>query len=186
MYKNLRTNLPRELMSCALASRMRRLAGASACLHHACLARQFIRTLLDIRRADELIAVICELVGDPCTGLFAANQLSVTNLAVCRRFTDFPFTTELVRDSRDARRFCGHAEVLAYLDAFAECYRLRPHIRYGRRVLRALPLWAEQRGEGGGPRWRVTTCAAGHAGQVRRCALGAPAAWILLWVAIAA
>ena len=30
MYKNLRTNLPRELMSCALAHRMRRLTGASA------------------------------------------------------------------------------------------------------------------------------------------------------------
>ena len=30
MYKNLRTNLPRELMSCALAHHMRRLTGASA------------------------------------------------------------------------------------------------------------------------------------------------------------
>lgn len=105
------------------------------------------------------------------------SSVSATNHAVCRRFTDFPFTTEVVRDSRDARRFCGHAEVLAYLDAFGEFYRLRPHIRYGRRVLRALPLWADQRDEGSGPRWRITTCAAGHASQVCRCALGAPADW---------
>ena len=110
----------------------------------------------------------------------APSTASATNHAVCRRFTDFPFTTEVVRDSRDARRFCGHAEVLAYLDAFAEFYALRPHIRYGRRVLRTLPLWRDQHDEGSGPRWRVTTCAASNASQVCRCALGAPAACIVL------
>lgn len=96
----------------------------------------------------------------------APFTVSDTSHGACRRFTDFPFTTEVVRNSRDARRFCGHAEVLAYLDAFAECYGLRPHIRYGRRVLCALPLWTEQRDEGSGPRWRVTTCAAGRPSQV--------------------
>ncbi|KAK9838566.1 hypothetical protein WJX81_007654 [Elliptochloris bilobata] len=79
-------------------------------------------------------------------------------------FTDFPFVQEVMH-SVDARRFCGHAEVLAYLEAFAAFYRLRPHIRYGRRVLHALPLWEDATAVDCGPRWRVTTCSAGRADQ---------------------
>ena len=110
--------------------------------------------------------------------------LPAPDIAACCRFTDFPFTTEVVRDSRDARRFCGHAEVLAYLDAFAEFHGLRPHIRYRRCVLRALPLWGNQRDDGSGPRWRVTTCFAGHASQVRCCTPRACASRTALWVPV--
>lgn len=64
-------------------------------------------------------------------------------------------------------------QVLAYLEAFAAFYDLQPHIRYGRRVLRALPLPQAPLGDGSacGPRWRVTTCATAAPDQVHRYAM---------------
>jgi hypothetical protein len=56
----------------------------------------------------------------------------------------------------DARRYCGHAEVLAYLVAFADTHALRPLIRFGVRVERARPLWTSVT-PALGPQWEVTT-----------------------------
>ncbi|KAK9908844.1 hypothetical protein WJX75_003644 [Coccomyxa subellipsoidea] len=47
-------------------------------------------------------------------------------------YTDFPFT----RSWGDTRRFCGHAEVEAYLEAFAAAFDLEKHIRFNTSVLR--------------------------------------------------
>jgi hypothetical protein len=62
-------------------------------------------------------------------------------------FTEFPFTPAAMAaagvNSRDARRFPSHEEVLAYLRAYAAHYGLRHVIRFGARVLRAAPLWED-------------------------------------------
>lgn len=59
-------------------------------------------------------------------------------------------------------------QVLVYLEAFAAFYDLQPRIRYGRRVLRALPLPQAPLSDSSacGPRWRVTTCATSGPDQV--------------------
>jgi len=57
--------------------------------------------------------------------------------------------------------------VLAYLDAFAARHGLHAHVRYGRRVRRAVPLAEPPAGGGDGPRWRVATCCATRGDQVR-------------------
>ncbi|GLC56964.1 hypothetical protein PLESTB_001168300 [Pleodorina starrii] len=52
-------------------------------------------------------------------------------------FLDFPFDSAFLGPnySSDPRRFCGHAEVLGYLDAFADRFELRPLVRTHTRVL---------------------------------------------------
>ncbi|CAL8462038.1 g1569 [Coccomyxa elongata] len=50
-------------------------------------------------------------------------------------YTDFPFT----QSWGDPRRFCGHAEVEAYLEAFAAAFDLEKHIRFNTPVLRVTP-----------------------------------------------
>ncbi len=64
-------------------------------------------------------------------------------------------------------------QVLAYLEAFAAFYDLQPHIAYGRRVLRALPLPQEPLSDSSacGPHWRVTTCATSGPDQVHGYAM---------------
>ena len=72
-------------------------------------------------------------------------------------FADLPFSSATPLTG-DARRYCGHAEVQAYLELFAARNALHSLIRFGVRVQRATPLW-----EGAtalGPRWRVETSAA--------------------------
>lgn len=77
-------------------------------------------------------------------------------------FTDFPFDTTQGW-SRDKRRFPGHAEVQAYLEAFAEFHKLQNHIRLGTRVESVSFL--EEAGDQGSRRpslhragrWRLTT-----------------------------
>jgi cation diffusion facilitator CzcD-associated flavoprotein CzcO len=69
-------------------------------------------------------------------------------------FSDFPFDASAPL-AGDARRYCGHAEVLAYLTAFADAHALHDSIRFGVRVLRARPLWASA--TPAGPQWEVTT-----------------------------
>ncbi|KAF8068234.1 flavin-containing monooxygenase [Scenedesmus sp. PABB004] len=64
----------------------------------------------------------------------------------------------------DARRFCGHAEVLAYLDAFAHAHGLHEHVRLSTRVLQASPL-PHADGGAAGPRWRVRHVRLGPGGE---------------------
>ena len=52
-------------------------------------------------------------------------------------YESFPFTAVF---AGDRRRFCGHAEVAAYLAAFAEHYGLRPLVRFNTEVLSARPI----------------------------------------------
>ncbi|GAX79852.1 hypothetical protein CEUSTIGMA_g7292.t1 [Chlamydomonas eustigma] len=52
-------------------------------------------------------------------------------------FSDFPFTTEVLGNrSVDPRRFCNHAEVLCYLEAFADHFQLQEHIKFNTKVQR--------------------------------------------------
>uniref|UniRef100_A0A7S0RVR3 Flavin-containing monooxygenase n=1 Tax=Pyramimonas obovata TaxID=1411642 RepID=A0A7S0RVR3_9CHLO len=60
----------------------------------------------------------------------------------------------------DSRRFCGHREVLTYLQAFAKRFDLEPMIRYNTKVLQAVPVPVEG-SPFGGPAWKVTTQTAG-------------------------
>ena len=53
-------------------------------------------------------------------------------------YASFPFTRSF---SGDARRFCGHREVRAYLDAYCDFHSLRPKIRFGVEVVSAEPLF---------------------------------------------
>ncbi|EIE25007.1 FAD/NAD(P)-binding domain-containing protein [Coccomyxa subellipsoidea C-169] len=53
-------------------------------------------------------------------------------------YTDFPFT----RSWGDTRRFCGHAEVEAYLEAFAAAFDLEKYIRFNTPVLSLTPCEA--------------------------------------------
>jgi cation diffusion facilitator CzcD-associated flavoprotein CzcO len=97
--------------------------------------------------------------------------------------------------SGDPRRYPGHAEVLAYLEAYADAFGLRPHFRLGTRVVRATPLSEEQEEEeeedGGGaahdaaaataealpgPRWRVESVAVERDAQTGRLRPSAAAA----------
>ena len=84
-------------------------------------------------------------------------------------FADFPFTHPF---AGDARRFCGHAEVQAYLLSFAREFHLRPLIRFSTAVVHAAPVLGSSGDgdrDGGGRgtdgdapphRWRVTSVAA--------------------------
>lgn len=67
-------------------------------------------------------------------------------------FASLPFTTF----AGDERRFPGHAEVQAYLSAFAE--PLLPLIHFGTSVLQAEPLWQPA----GPPGWALTTSDGGE------------------------
>jgi len=64
-------------------------------------------------------------------------------------FLDFPFAA----CGGDDRRFPGHAEVLAYLERFAQAFELRPAIRWGHSVRCVV------RRAGGG--WTITVAHAG-------------------------
>ncbi|KAG2485336.1 hypothetical protein HYH03_015918 [Edaphochlamys debaryana] len=62
-------------------------------------------------------------------------------------YSDFPFTAEFLGPgySADPRQFCGHREVLSYLEAFADFHDLRPLVRRRTRVLGVEPAgwWAQ-------------------------------------------
>ena len=95
-------------------------------------------------------------------------------------FSDFPFTPSAMgaaapagRLPVDARRFPGHAEVLRYLEAFAERFELHGAIRLNTRVLQVSPLQGcpeEQqpalsaRGSEQVTRWRVRSCKVANVG----------------------
>ena len=111
-------------------------------------------------------------------------------------YAAFPFTGV---HADDARRFCGHAEVRAYLAAFADHYGLRDVVRLDTEVVSVRPVDAAGVGQGGtndggrasaaaagirtgegadaagtdraawGPRWRVISAPAG-AGEGARAA----------------
>ena len=70
-------------------------------------------------------------------------------------YESFPFTRVF---GGDDRRFCGHAEVRAYLAAYAEHHDLAPLVRLGARVVAARPKFdddADVDVERWGPRWEV-------------------------------
>ena len=92
-------------------------------------------------------------------------------------FPSFPFTRAF---TNDARRFCGHEEVRAYLDAYADHHGIRGLVRLGERVVAVTPMETRDSGtdadpsatsdthseeapeearhlEKWGPRWRVDT-----------------------------
>jgi hypothetical protein len=87
-------------------------------------------------------------------------------------FTELPFTPAAMAaagvHTSDGRRFPSHAEVLAYLRAYAAHYDLERHVRFGVRVTKASPIGgaAASPGDGNdddapvtaesGPRWAVT------------------------------
>eukprot|EP00198_Chlamydomonas_reinhardtii_P014012 XP_001703349.1 flavin-containing monooxygenase [Chlamydomonas reinhardtii] len=56
-------------------------------------------------------------------------------------YSDFPFDAAVLgpRYSNDSRRFCGHQEVLGYLEAFADYYQLKPLVRHHTRVVAVEP-----------------------------------------------
>eukprot|EP00879_Flechtneria_rotunda_P011205 GHRR01011703.1.p1 GENE.GHRR01011703.1~~GHRR01011703.1.p1 ORF type:complete len:302 (+),score=95.18 GHRR01011703.1:176-1081(+) len=56
-------------------------------------------------------------------------------------FSDVPFTPAMLgAASMDARRFCSHSEVLAYLDLFAEMHQLHQYVQYSTQVLQVTPV----------------------------------------------
>lgn len=56
-------------------------------------------------------------------------------------YLDVPFIPEAMDGrSLDGRRFCGHAEVLAYLEVYASRYALNDVISFGREVLTVRPI----------------------------------------------
>jgi len=69
-------------------------------------------------------------------------------------YLDFPFdaSAPAFPPEADARRFPSHGEVLRYLDAYADAFGLRPHVRLGQRVVRATPVRDTDGGSGGGGR----------------------------------
>ena len=71
-------------------------------------------------------------------------------------YESFPFTRVFAGDDR---RFCGHAEVRAYLAAYAEHHDLAPLVRLGARVVAARPKSDDAADdpdvERWGPRWEV-------------------------------
>jgi cation diffusion facilitator CzcD-associated flavoprotein CzcO len=73
-------------------------------------------------------------------------------------FADLPFDASAPL-AGDTRRYCGHAEVLAYLESFAARNALQPLIRFRTRVQRATPLWrsAADAQQLPGPQWEVST-----------------------------
>lgn len=86
-------------------------------------------------------------------------------------FSDFPFTPPTMglsaagRFPIDARRFPGHAEVLRYLEAFAERFELHGAVRLNTRVLQVSPLQGNAEGQLASAcsteqatRWRVRSC----------------------------
>ncbi len=73
-------------------------------------------------------------------------------------YSDLPFAPSAPL-AGDARRYCGHAEVLAYLEQFAAVHDLAPLIRFGHRVERAAPLPGGAAGLG--PQWEVTASGVG-------------------------
>lgn len=87
-------------------------------------------------------------------------------------FLDFPFDRAF---GGDARRFCGHAEVQAYLKAFASHFNLMPLVELYTRVesVRALDP-SQGTPSTSGPRWRVRTAPADNgSGGVGRGQQGA-------------
>lgn len=68
-------------------------------------------------------------------------------------YASLPFTPRAMAaagvESRDARRFPGHEEVLSYLKAYARHHRLGKHVRFGARVVSAAPVWPAGAGEAG-------------------------------------
>ena len=86
-------------------------------------------------------------------------------------FGSFPFTRAFTDDNR---RFCGHEEVRAYLDAYADHHDIRKRVRLGTRVVAVTPTSENTENaalrtasasdederaylEKWGPRWRVVT-----------------------------
>eukprot|EP00798_Chlamydomonas_sp_ICE-L_P014527 gene14527-20558_t len=87
-------------------------------------------------------------------------------------YTDFPFIPEMMGTwSKDGRRYCGHEEVRAYLDAYAAHFDLHGMIRLNTQVLHVDPINSAAGGHitvngavaaspgitSSGPRWRVVT-----------------------------
>ena len=86
----------------------------------------------------------------------------------CMGYESFPFTRTFAGDDR---RFCGHAEVRAYLAAYAEHHDIAKDVRLRREVLSAEPIDVDPKAvvdanaasekdsfsERWGPRWRVTS-----------------------------
>ena len=76
-------------------------------------------------------------------------------------FASFPFTRAF---TDDIRRFPGHAEVRAYLDAYADHHRIRNVVRLNTRVVSVTPIETSSASsaedvdlERWGPRWLVQT-----------------------------
>lgn len=82
-----------------------------------------------------------------------------TNLpAELMAYEDFPFKAV---DGWTGRAYPSHAEVLAYLDAYAAHHELAPLIRVRTKVVAAAPLPAAPDRGVAWPRWRVTAAGAG-------------------------
>jgi len=86
-------------------------------------------------------------------------------------YSEFPFDTKFP-GSKDPRRFCTHQEVLAYLTAFAEEYRLLQYIRFKTHVSSVVPikesnlqLVSQHEAKKGWARWRVCVCTKSKAGE---------------------
>eukprot|EP00884_Botryococcus_braunii_P004154 jgi/Botrbrau1/1373/Bobra.0063s0080.3 len=82
-------------------------------------------------------------------------------------FSDFPFIPEVMQArSKDPRRFPHHTEVLEWLEVFADKFGVRERIRFGRRVLQAVPLLPSEGAQqpGDSPRWRLTSLRVGDGG----------------------
>lgn len=84
-------------------------------------------------------------------------------------YTDVPFTpTFMGAASRDPRRYPGHAEVLSYLQLFADMKQLHPHIQYNTQVLSAAPADntnSSSTGCSSNPRWQLTSVQLDESGQ---------------------
>ena len=85
------------------------------------------------------------------TSMYAALRTNLPRELMA--FADLPFAASTPL-AGDARRYPGHAEVLAYLEQFAARYDLLPLIQFSTRVRRASPL-----SDAGflGPRWEIET-----------------------------
>lgn len=98
-------------------------------------------------------------------------------------YLDAPFTPAYMGSaSRDPRRYPGHAEVLSYLQCFADRHALHQHIQYSTQVVAATPLSAVQHGPdssshdsssaagtgdsiGSNPAWQVSSVPLGPEGR---------------------
>ena len=172
MYAGLRTNLPRY--GRAGSGRARgRVPGEPATQPpslHGGLGAQ--------ARAPPLPASLSPMAAPPCGSPsphpHPSRLLAHPPGREVMGFAAFPFDAAFP-GSTDPRQFCGHQEVQAYLEAFADRYRLRQHVRLHTAVQHVAPVSAsassssssasggEDGGSGGSgappgwARWEVTT-----------------------------